>query len=507
MKLRLPKSRLLRALLYTFSAALILLALDMLWVRLDRRITVSRETTYITAPLKADGMPDYIAYLTDKGEEGVTPENNAAIPFFQTITPFPINPATNNHEILKGYYERLGIEVPSMPQRLPFLTTFQEKHPASSAPMPNGDVEESYIRAHPWSRAEHPAAAEWIDALDKPLSALPVITGRSRWYVPILRPQSDMLITVLIPYVSDTRLLARAAMTRAMLEIQEKRYAEAEADILACHRLARLITQGWTLIEYLVALVIDNDALAADITLANSGISAADLRKYQQQLDALPAWPQRLPDALNMERIGTLDTLIWVAHHTGEAQKLLQSVPPQPSTSLNPLAVALRPSNFNSALRFANQHFDQMVAAARADTPQKRFELSTRAEKQLQEAIAGDQGRFADTARKILTIMIPSTSKATSGDDAHTASLELTKVALALQLYRLDTGSAPASLADLTPKYLSSIPLDPFSGAAFHYQKKAEGFQVYSIGPNFRDDGGKARAGTDPDYDLVIQAP
>ena len=43
-------------------------------------IVVSEETTYITEPLADDGLPDYAGYLLAKGREGVTVENNAAVP-------------------------------------------------------------------------------------------------------------------------------------------------------------------------------------------------------------------------------------------------------------------------------------------------------------------------------------------------------------------------------------------------------------------------------------------
>ena len=42
-------------------------------------IVVSKETTYITEPLRKDGYPDYIRYINDKLSEGVTPDNNAVV--------------------------------------------------------------------------------------------------------------------------------------------------------------------------------------------------------------------------------------------------------------------------------------------------------------------------------------------------------------------------------------------------------------------------------------------
>ena len=68
------------------------------------KIAISRDTTYITGPLRADGYVDYIAAINERCSEGVTPENNAAIPFWQAVGPKGID-----KNIRKRYFEMLGI--------------------------------------------------------------------------------------------------------------------------------------------------------------------------------------------------------------------------------------------------------------------------------------------------------------------------------------------------------------------------------------------------------------
>ena len=50
-------------------------------------LTISKETTYITEPLRADGYPDYVAALDRRFSRDVTPENNAAVLFWQAMGP------------------------------------------------------------------------------------------------------------------------------------------------------------------------------------------------------------------------------------------------------------------------------------------------------------------------------------------------------------------------------------------------------------------------------------
>jgi hypothetical protein len=60
-----------------------------------------------------------------------------------------------------------------------------------------------------------------------------------------------------------------------------------------------------------------------------------------------------------------------------------------------------------------------------------------------------------------------------------------------VQRYRLAAGGLPETLAELVPKYLDTVPKDPFDGDDMRYEKLAAGFVVYSVGEDLSDDGGK----------------
>jgi hypothetical protein len=66
----------------------------------------------------------------------------------------------------------------------------------------------------------------------------------------------------------------------------------------------------------------------------------------------------------------------------------------------------------------------------------------------------------------------------------------VTEVALALRLYRKEHGRYPEDLQALAPKFLPSVPSDPYDGKPLRYRKLAKGFKVWSVGGNRKDDGG-----------------
>lgn len=68
---------------------------------------------------------------------------------------------------------------------------------------------------------------------------------------------------------------------------------------------------------------------------------------------------------------------------------------------------------------------------------------------------------------------------------------DLLLVSLALRGYRAANGRYPVSLAQLVPKYLSSVPQDEFAvSGTLRYQRNGTGYVLYSVGPDGKDDGG-----------------
>jgi hypothetical protein len=71
------------------------------------------------------------------------------------------------------------------------------------------------------------------------------------------------------------------------------------------------------------------------------------------------------------------------------------------------------------------------------------------------------------------------------------ARLRLLVCHLALRRAKLAAGDYPDRLQALVPRYLAEIPCDPFGNGALVYRKRPGGYQLYSIGIDLRDDGGR----------------
>ena len=70
-------------------------------------------------------------------------------------------------------------------------------------------------------------------------------------------------------------------------------------------------------------------------------------------------------------------------------------------------------------------------------------------------------------------------------------AVNLARVAIALERYRLTHGEFPESLGALAPQFMEKIPHDIIGGGPLHYRRTDDGqFVLYSVGWNETDDGG-----------------
>jgi hypothetical protein len=71
------------------------------------------------------------------------------------------------------------------------------------------------------------------------------------------------------------------------------------------------------------------------------------------------------------------------------------------------------------------------------------------------------------------------------------SSMDMARVACALERYRLTQGNYPETLDALSPQFIESFPHDVIGGQPLKYHRTDYGqFALYSVGWNGKDDGG-----------------
>jgi hypothetical protein len=91
----------------------------------------------------------------------------------------------------------------------------------------------------------------------------------------------------------------------------------------------------------------------------------------------------------------------------------------------------------------------------------------------------------------ISVMLLPALGRAAEKFAQAQSSVDLARVACALERYRLANGQFPETLAALAPKFIVSLPHDIINGQPLKYRRTDDGqFILYSVGGNEKDDGG-----------------
>jgi hypothetical protein len=478
------------------------------------KFPLGKETTYITEPLDKDGYIDYEAALNDLLGKNIKPERNAVVLLSKAFGPTP----DGGKKMPPEYFKRLGIEEPPAEgayflQLRPFLRDKRNLDPDESYAV---SVQIDSASQRPWTAKDYPHLAEWLKANQTPLELVIEATKRPDYYNPLVSRRTEkgpgMLIAVLLPGAQTCREIGKALVIRAMLRVEARKLDDAWQDLLACHRLGRLVARGGSLIEGLIGCSIDALARRADLVyLERANLTAPQLQARWKEVKNLPPIPP-LAEKLQFERFIYLDALQSI-RRGGESgldrekeQKALEKIDWEP------------------ALRIGNRWHDRLAAALRIEDREKRNAELSKIEVDL-KSLKGEATTLSDIRKLIfgkdppdkmignaigeslIGLLLPAVGKVQGAFDRIEQTQRNLEIAFALAAYHRDNGRYPEKLDDLAPKYLAAVPNDLFSGKALIYRPSEKGYLFYSVGINGKDEDGHEGADDPPGDDLGVRMP
>jgi hypothetical protein len=490
----------------------------------EPKFPLGKETTYIMGPLDKGGYIDYETALNERLGKGITPDKNANVLIWNALGPRP-----EGAEVPAQFYKWLGVEAPA--KEGDYFVGIQG-YLKDRVKLDQGEWEaifdqQSRATQRPWRALDFPHIAGWLKANEKPLAVAVEATKLPDYFNPLVTRKPDKgpttLIGALLPGAQKCREIATALSARAMLRTAEGKFDDAWQDLLACHRLGRLIGRGATLIEGLIGVAIDQIASNADVAWLERARPTAKLaRACLRDLQGLPALPP-VADKIDLgERFMFLSSLQVIRNGGfGMLEGLSGGTGPKRP---NPEAEqAMAQIDWEPTLRTGNRWYDRMVAALRVKDRAEREKQLDRIEKELRVLKAETTGagglfklllsgdpekavgkRIGDVLIGLLTPAVRKVQSAADRSEQVQANLQ---VAFALAAYHADEGRYPAKLDELAPKYLAAVPGDLFSGKPLVYRPAAEGYLLYSVGVNGKDEGGHWYDDDPPGDDPRVRLP
>jgi len=87
-------------------------------------------------------------------------------------------------------------------------------------------------------------------------------------------------------------------------------------------------------------------------------------------------------------------------------------------------------------------------------------------------------------------MLLPALTRAIEAQARVEAEIDLMQIGISVEQYHASTGNYPATLDAISSSLGGSVPVDPFTGEAYHYQLSGGSFLLYSVGSNLTDENG-----------------
>jgi hypothetical protein len=402
------------------------------------------------------------------------------------------------------------------PQEDPFFAppTFGNALDEPAAREDDGESLRDLPRDHPALRPEAPWTREqWEDVqrLMKLYEPNIAILDRAIAAPDPQVPTADNP-SFLLPYLTHVREFSRWLSVSAQYRASVGDYEGAVRDLERTLDMADIISRGGTMINHLVTCACDAIAASAAWNIATRhDLPPAALERLTQtflhHLDSAEPFVEAMRSESMMG--DAIVSLVYGGEGIVENLGALGSGgsgggPSSPVSHLvNPL-VRMAGSSPAATRRNLTACYQHMVAIA--DKPysksvQDEYDAFDRDLYSLREHPHRIVTSMRDPVGYLLaSMLLPALSRAHSKEASRNATFGAMATFCALQRYQKETGALPESLDQLVPRYLPSVPIDPFDGNTIHYLRKdvpnlpEDAWAVYSIGTDFIDDGGDARS-------------
>ncbi|MCA9145180.1 MAG: hypothetical protein KDB05_20430, partial [Planctomycetales bacterium] len=309
----------------------------------------------------------------------------------------------------------------------------------------------------------------------------------------------------------QSRQVARLLSARARLRIGERDLDNAREDILAIHRIGRLLSQGM-LEEWILGIALDDMACLLDLELLTFGnLPKEETLQHLKDLDRLPPLRSAADQIDVDDRHVALDAMQYAARRRKEIVQLFNA---GQSGIDRQTMKAILSIDWNEAMRVLNDKFDKYVAALEEDdfrkaldamkglgSPQRASDDAERLE-QMKVAARGSIEELSQFMGQLYfdkyAHILPKIERRPQ------ARREVVRAAYAAHLFRLQEGIYPTSIDELTPILVDPVS-DRYTGKPLLLKSIEGGIVIYSVGENLIDDGGQTYTdGSDKD-DILIR--
>jgi hypothetical protein len=361
------------------------------------------------------------------------------------------------------------------------LKTFQESYRHPSNP---SLINEFPIAPQPQTPAKDVLLA--LSKYDLAIEALRQASQRPYAWVPLNYEDGFSETLPLLSYLTALKRCAVVLRLRAVAELADGQNEKALADVKLMLYLNQSLRTSPFLISHLVRMSIE----AVDLRTIWEGL--AEHEWSDAQLAALETELGKLDFLADYEFVMRGERAFAIASFENQrrTREMISSKVDAKGEYAGPVTnkLTLMPSAFFYQNELAVARMQQQWILPLVDTNSRT--VSPEKSQQANDADRAEMKHYSPY--KVQTLMLfPAIGRAVEKFAAIQSSIDLARVACALERYRLAHGEYPETLNVLAPQFIEKLPHDIIGGKPLHYRLESNGqFILYSVGWDDKDDGG-----------------
>ncbi|MHB1455579.1 MAG: hypothetical protein ACYC0V_01555 [Armatimonadota bacterium] len=292
----------------------------------------------------------------------------------------------------------------------------------------------------------------------------------------------------LFPYHQCIRELSRIIHTKAIIDAKDGNMDSAVKNTCRIFGISKSIRNEPVLVGQLVRIAVIGIGARCVRDISSNGFTDNQVDMLEKALADTDIYEGYVM-ALKGERAFAITTLNMTI--TGDRNLFGEKNPIRRQSLISRVGLYLvRPYIYADAMTYLKAASKNISDAAvpvmfRENRNLKEMEISP--VKTLQRTILGNPLTFY--SRMLLSLV----SKAEQQRDVCETRILGCRTMLMIVKYKNRFGAYPESLGALKSQLKVNVPVDPMSGKDFDYKRQGgDGFFLYSIGANLRDDGGKS---------------
>ncbi len=297
---------------------------------------------------------------------------------------------------------------------------------------------------------------------------------------------TDNPLTLRFPYFVEMHELARLIAAQAKVEAKNRDTSGALRDVRALFGMSSHLSNGTTLIGFLVALSVET---IAEQTLAqvleNGPLTSTQAHAFRDSLAATD-WNRVFQNGLLGERTFSLFVFNGL---TGRTLKIDDVVPSGDGSSSSlwtsyPLLLIWRPVLKLDEVQSLRLWKKVLLPSSTRPFPKSDPKVMDPISQALNDAPL-----YAIVTRALFPVF----ARAGENRDSLEVKRRQREIALSLAVYRTAKGKYPAHLSEIAGVNGKPLPLDPYAQKPFVYRVNEKSFLLYSVSVNRADNGGKGQ--------------